>query len=280
MTYSITPNSKLPAQPQNSEMSPMELALLGGDLSKLSEKDRSQYYAKLCDSLGLNPMTWPFEYIKFDGKLKLYAKKDATEQLRKLNKVSIAKADLKIENGLAIVEVLATTLDGRSDVDIGVVAISGLSGKELGNALMRAVTKGKRRATLSICGLGWLDETEIDSISAFTPPPSVNKAAFYQVIDTLNRLKWTDFQIQNCLTANFNKLSPTELTDDQLLDFIDYLVLFEQSTAEAKRLGWSKDYGQSVLLTQFGVETRNNLNAQQLKECLAFLKSQQPANPA
>ena len=34
----------------------------------------------------------------------------------------------------------------------------------LGNALSKAVTKAKRRATLSICGLGMLDETEIASI--------------------------------------------------------------------------------------------------------------------
>ena len=34
----------------------------------------------------------------------------------------------------------------------------------LANAQMKAVTKGKRRLTLSLCGLGWLDETEIETI--------------------------------------------------------------------------------------------------------------------
>jgi hypothetical protein len=29
---------------------------------------------------------------------------------------------------------------------------------------MKATTKAKRRATLSICGLGWLDETEVETI--------------------------------------------------------------------------------------------------------------------
>jgi hypothetical protein len=33
-----------------------------------------------------------------------------------------------------------------------------------GNALMKAVTKAKRRVTLSICGLGMLDETEVETI--------------------------------------------------------------------------------------------------------------------
>ncbi len=304
MTYSITPNSK----PQNSDMGPMELALLGGDLSKLSEKDRAAYYSKVCESVGLNPLTCPFEYIKLDGKLKLYAKKDCADQLRNLRGVSISKAETRIENGLAIVEVTATTKDGRSDCDMGCVPIQGLSGNALGNALMKAVTKAKRRVTLSICGLGWLDETEVEAIesaqpipqekvlspapivpkrlapveveekeTALTPRPGVNEAAFYQVVDTFNRLKWPKFHVQNCLTANFNKLSLTELTDDQLLDLLDYLSVFEKTSAEVKRLGWSKEYGQSVLKIQFGVETRNNLNLVQLRECLAFLKTQQPA---
>lgn len=112
--------------------------------------------------------------------------------------------------------------------------------------------------------------------AALVSRPGVNEAAFYQVADTLNRLKWPLFHVQNCLTANFNKLSVTELTDDELLDLIDYLAIFEQTSTEVKRLRWSKEYGQSVLKMQFGVETRNNLNSEQLRECLAFLKTQQP----
>ena len=36
----------------------------------------------------------------------------------------------------------------------------------MGNSLKRAVTQAKRRVTLSICGLGWLDESEVDDIPA------------------------------------------------------------------------------------------------------------------
>ncbi|MEG4010502.1 hypothetical protein QUA41_31245 [Microcoleus sp. Pol11C1] len=288
------------SQAQNSEMGPMELALLGGDLSKLSENDRAAYYSKVCESLGLNPLTWPFEYIKFDGKLRLYAKKDCTEQLRKIQGVSISKAETRIENGLAIVEVVATTKDGRSDCDIGCVPIAGLSGNALGNALMKAVTKAKRRCTLSICGLGWLDETEIEAIASVQqvqekvlpapaevkqlkaapiskPLPTSNPAASSAVADTLHRLKWTDFQIQNCLAVNFNKVHPTELNDEELLDFLDYLAVFEKTSTEVKRLKWTPDQGKEILKFEFGVETRNNLNFQQLVEFLEFLKTQKPA---
>jgi hypothetical protein len=37
-------------------------------------------------------------------------------------------------------------------------------GDVLANALMKAETKAKRRVTLSLAGLGWLDETELDTI--------------------------------------------------------------------------------------------------------------------
>src|SRR6202008_2665643 len=42
-------------------------------------------------------------------------------------------------------------------------------GEALGNALMKASTKAKRRATLSICGLGMLDETELETIPTAMP---------------------------------------------------------------------------------------------------------------
>jgi hypothetical protein len=303
MTDSTVKNSRL--QPQNPDMGPMELALLGGDLSKLTEKDRAAYYSKVCESIGLNPLTWPFEYIKLDGKLRLYAKKDCTDQLRSLRGVSIGKAETRIENGLAIVEIQATTKDGRSDCDIGCVPIAGLSGNALGNALMKAVTKAKRRVTLSICGLGWLDESEVEAIEPVQPTqekslspvapiapieakqlkatpvtkiqPATNPAVSSAVADTLHRLRWSDFQIQNCLVVNFNKVSLTELKNEELLDFLDYLAIFEKTSGEIKRLGWTKDAGQSVLKMQFGQETRSNLSFKQLVEFLEFLKIQQPA---
>src|SRR5690606_14334225 len=40
---------------------------------------------------------------------------------------------------------------------------------ELANALMKAETKAKRRATLSICGLGMMDESEIETVEGAQP---------------------------------------------------------------------------------------------------------------
>ena len=58
----------------------------------MNQEQKVNYYNMFCDSLGLNPVTQPFEIIKFNGKEKLYATKDAIEQLRKINKVSIIES--------------------------------------------------------------------------------------------------------------------------------------------------------------------------------------------
>ena len=141
----------------------MESVVIGGDLSKLQPEQRVNYYKAVCDSLGLNSLTRPFEYITLNGKLTLYARKDATDQLRNIHSVSIGKPDITFQDEWIIVTVMATSKDGRTDSDIGVVNKKDMRG-DFGNALMKAVTKAKRRVTLSICGLGMLDETEIETI--------------------------------------------------------------------------------------------------------------------
>jgi hypothetical protein len=145
-----------------------ELALVSGDLGKLTPDQRVGYYQSVCQSLGLNPLTQPFSYITLNGKLTLYARKDATDQLRKVNGVSIGEPNIRFEDDWIIVTVSARTTEGRTDSDIGVVSRKDMRG-DFGNALMKAVTKAKRRVTLSLCGLGMLDETEVETIPDARP---------------------------------------------------------------------------------------------------------------
>ena len=141
----------------------IESVLVQGDLSMLSAEERVQYYRAVCQSVGLNPLTRPFDYITLNGKLVLYANKSATDQLRDINGVSVGKPDIKFEDDWIVVSVEVHDKNGRSDADVGVVSKRDMRG-DFGNAVMKAVTKAKRRATLSICGLGMLDETEIETI--------------------------------------------------------------------------------------------------------------------
>jgi hypothetical protein len=146
------------------DVSDIERVIMSGDLSKLTPDQRISYYRDVCQSVGLNPLTRPFDYITLSGKLTLYAKKDCTDQLRKLNGVSIEVVARERIDDLYVVTARATTPSGRRDEEIGAVMIGNLRGESLANALMKATTKAKRRVTLSICGLGMLDETEVETI--------------------------------------------------------------------------------------------------------------------
>src|SRR5215831_17892921 len=129
----------------------VEQALVQGDLSSLDPEQRVNYYLKVCNSLGLNPYTKPFDYLNLNGKLVLYARKDATDQLRNLHKISILKLEREQIGDLMVVTATAMTADGRHDTAIGAVPTQGLKGDPLANALMKAETKAKRRVTLSLC---------------------------------------------------------------------------------------------------------------------------------
>ncbi|MGG1880340.1 hypothetical protein ABDI30_22595 [Paenibacillus cisolokensis] len=166
------------------DLSVMEKVVVQGDLSSLKPEERFAYYTKVCESVGLNPLTKPFDYLKLDGKLVLYAKRDATDQLRKIHKISITITSRERIGDVYCVTARGTTEDGRTDESIGAVSlmkeeniwdemrgrkvptgrIIPLTADELANAIMKAETKAKRRVTLSLSGLGLMDESEIETI--------------------------------------------------------------------------------------------------------------------
>lgn len=164
----------------------IEKVLISGDLAPLTPEQRVTYYNRVCESLGLNPLTKPFDYIKLNGKLTLYARKDCTDQLRARDDISVRIVDRSIIDGVYVVTARASDANGRTDESTGAVPLvredgtwSGpshdrqfqpngqyipLKPEDKANAYMKAETKAKRRVTLSFCGLGMLDESEIPSI--------------------------------------------------------------------------------------------------------------------
>jgi hypothetical protein len=147
----------------------LEQVVINGDLSKLTPKDRVAYYAAVCKSVALNPLTKPFDYINLNGKLTLYARRDCTDQLRGRDHISVNIIAREKIDDLFVVTARATTPDGRTDESIGAVNIKGLTGENLANAMMKAETKAKRRATLSLAGLGFTDESEVSAIEGAAP---------------------------------------------------------------------------------------------------------------
>lgn len=149
--------------------------LIRGDLSKLTEDERLQYYLDVCNSLGLNPLTRPFEFLVLNGKTVMYAKKEATEQIRKRDGISIIITSREIIDGVYVVTARARCGD-REDESTGAVNIEGLKGENKANAIMKAESKAKRRVTLSIAGMGVLDESEIESVAPIQPVEQPDRA--------------------------------------------------------------------------------------------------------
>ncbi len=140
-------------------ISAVETALVMGDLSQLSPTQRLELYKETCESTGLNPVTQPFDYITLKGKLKLYCKSEGADQLRTIRRISITSLERIHHQETGLFSVTAKAKDDKDRIDeaVGIVNVAGLNGENLANAMMKCETKAKRRVTLSICGLSFLD---------------------------------------------------------------------------------------------------------------------------
>ena len=164
----------------------MEKLFLKGDLSVLTSQEKVSYYNEYCKRLGLDPFTQPFKLLNLQGKEILYCDRSGTQQLSKIHSVSHEIKSREVINGCYVVTAQAS-VTGRHTESIGAVPINkangtwetassgkkflkpdgtftALTGDDLCNAMMKAETKAKRRATLDLLGLGVLDETEVETI--------------------------------------------------------------------------------------------------------------------
>jgi hypothetical protein len=90
---------------------------------------------------------------------------------------------LRLFLGVYIVTSKASLPDGRCTESIGAVNIQGLKGEAYANAIMKAETKAKRRATLDLLGLGVLDESEAESI------PNATTVALQTMVEALPQME-------------------------------------------------------------------------------------------
>ena len=140
-----------------------------------------------CEQLGIDLAEKPFEFIVLNGKEVMYATKACTDALCRIRLVTRQITSREKSTMFYIITARATDPSGRSDESTGVVPLvkedgtweqaqSGkkffkkngklikLNADEFANAIMKAETKAKRRAVLSLFGLGMLDETELETI--------------------------------------------------------------------------------------------------------------------
>ncbi len=169
-----SPTAQPPAAAAGEKPSAVALLQLvsTGDLKNLTVAQRLSYYEATCTALGLNPLTKPFDFVVLNNKLVMYANKEASAQLACRDTVSVEVKQFNMVPEANIIEcwVRASSPDGRVTDEIGCVACApAVKGADAANARMKAVTKAKRRAVLSHCGLGMLDESEIETIAGARP---------------------------------------------------------------------------------------------------------------
>jgi hypothetical protein len=142
----------------------IESIVTKGDLSGLNQVQKVQYYNYRCKQIGLDPSAKPFDLLNLSGKQVLYANAGATQQLCNLHKLSTQITNKERVDDIYVVSVRVTGADGRSSENQGAVSIGNLRGDALANAVLKCTTKAIRRSVLAHCGLGMLDETEVETI--------------------------------------------------------------------------------------------------------------------
>ena len=149
--------------------SAIESLVLHGDITKMSSRERAVYYVRLCGSLRLNPATQPIKFIAFQGRTIPYFTRDATDQLAAINRLNrkiIAGPEVRDFCGhkLLYAQCEGSLPNGRVETASALVPIPSGGGEALANAVMKTETKSRRRVTLAILGLGFIDESELDTM--------------------------------------------------------------------------------------------------------------------
>jgi len=230
----------------------VETVLIGGDLSKLTPDQRLPSHQSVTKSIGLNPLTKPFEYIVLNGKMVLYARRDCTDQLRSLRNISIVITSRETLNEVYVVTARASNPEGRTDESTGAVSIKGLAGEFLANAMMKAETKAKRRVTLSIAGLGMLDETEAESIP---------EARRVKVDTETGEIMEPEFVIPE--SAEVSDMMPNASTKELCSK------MYEVAKEHGKTTGNVREMFQSL----FKVEKYTDLSDEQLRKMIVILQA-------
>jgi len=143
-----------------------------GDYSKLSDDQRAQLHLQMCTSLGVNPLTRPFEWIEFydpetrGKKLTLYPKSSLADQLSYVHRIRVRTVEEKMVGTLYKLVLEGTMPDGRSETNVAYLDMVDREGKPLrgqrhGNGLMKARTKCKRRLIFGMVGMSMPDRDSL-----------------------------------------------------------------------------------------------------------------------
>jgi len=102
-----------------------------------------------------------------------YASRQTSVELGRKHKISLKQSKENINSERAVYTYTARDLDTGREVDaVGACTLQGgkypMTPEMQANKIMHAETKAKRRATLEICGLAFLDDSEVDDVEGAT----------------------------------------------------------------------------------------------------------------
>ena len=152
------------------------------DTSQLRPEHRGALLNELARALRLNPLTKPVIFLKTGQGESIYVTRQGADQIAarlRLNRETVAGPEVRDILGVKVFfcQVKVTAPDGRFET-----ATATLPATDPLMGLMKVETKAKRRATLSIAGLGMLSEEDaeemgLDAALDRTPPASEPTAA-------------------------------------------------------------------------------------------------------
>lgn len=142
--------------------------LLTGDMNTMTEEEQASVLAQTCAHMGIDPVLGGVIAVDLQGKKKLYVTKVATDIVARANKLTrkIVLNELCEKTFTYFVKVEISDSHGRVEEGESCVSVRGfnrdqtpklLTGEDYGNAIMKAHTKARRRATLAWVGVQDLD---------------------------------------------------------------------------------------------------------------------------
>ncbi len=136
------------------------------ELSALNEQDQNNWAIQVCEKYKMDILMCPISFIPNPKTMKIipYLNRSGSEQLIFNHKMKVSVSEPSFINNVCIVKATVTMPNGVVNENIGCVSIEGKKGEELGNCIMKAATKAKRRAVIGAVGLGLLDELEVEDI--------------------------------------------------------------------------------------------------------------------
>lgn len=140
-------------------------AVAGGrDTSGLKPEHRGALLNELARALRLNPLTKPVIFLKTGQGESIYVTRQGADQIAarlRLNRETVEGPDIrKVGNvDVAFCKVRVSAPDGRFETSTAT-----LPAGDFAMVLMKVETKAKRRATLSLAGLGMLSEEDAEEM--------------------------------------------------------------------------------------------------------------------